>query len=576
LNFVRPDGPQDMGTGELRFRLGFLSLIAVTSMGMAADSPPPNPSSEAARVNQLFEKWDKPSSPGCSVAVMRDGRIDYEQGYGTADLDHDVKITPTTVFHVASMSKQFTAAAILMLAQEGKLSLDDPVRKYVPEVPDFGVPITLRQLLHHISGLRDQWELLSLAGWRYSQDLITDADILALVSRQKSLNFTPGSAFLYSNTGFTLLAQVVKRVSGQSFRDFTTARLFQPLGMAHTHFRDDHAEIVKNIAYGYRPEGDHFELSVTNFDTVGATSLLTTVEDLALWDENFYTARVGGEALIKALQERGRLSDGTELDYAAGLAIDAYRGLKIVEHAGADAGYRADMIRFPDQHFSVVALCNLASINPEGLVRQIADIYLAPMLGPAEASAGAIAMSPRPSPDRLQAIAGVYVDAADGDRVLRLHVEDGKLWGGSVKGKGHELEAITDDRFRYRTDSTELEVHGGDNGEPVRITGLVKGMKPHQFTRVSAYKPTIAELNQFTGAYRSDEIEALYSVIVLDENLVVHSLKTGNLILFPAAPDLFVGRDKRVRFVRDADGAVSGALLNTERTRNFRFERVMP
>ena len=263
------------------------------------------PGGESAGVDRLFAEWDKPTSPGCAVGVMKDGRIIHERGYGMADLDHDVKLSPTTVFHVASMSKQFTAAAILMLAQDGKISLDDPVRKYVPELPDLGGPITLRQLLHHISGLRDQWELLTLAGWRYSLDLITDADILAVLSRQKALNFLPGSKHLYSNSGYTLLAQVVKRVSGQSFRTYTSTRLFAPLGMSQSHFRDDHAEIVKQAAYGYAPSIDGPKLSITNFDTVGATSLLTTVRDLALWDENFYTGRAGGRELIDRLQERG-------------------------------------------------------------------------------------------------------------------------------------------------------------------------------------------------------------------------------------------------------------------------------
>jgi CubicO group peptidase (beta-lactamase class C family) len=231
-----------------------LCLIVTVTIGRTAvatagvDSP-----GESAQVDQLFAAWDKAGSPGCAMAIMREGHIIYEGGYGMADLDHNVKITPTTVFHVASMSKQFTAAAVLMLAQEGKLSLDDQAMKYVPELPDFGVPITLRQLLHHTSGLRDQWELLGLAGWRYSLDLITDADVLAVLSRQKRLNFPPGSKFLYSNTGYTLLAQVVKHVSGQSFRTFIGNRLFLPLGMSHSHFRDDHAEIVKDMAYGYAP-----------------------------------------------------------------------------------------------------------------------------------------------------------------------------------------------------------------------------------------------------------------------------------------------------------------------------------
>ena len=237
------------------FALLLLSaLVQPTVWSQTAATPAERPSEQ---VDKLFEKMDRTISPGCAVAAMRDGKILYQRGYGMADLDYNVPITADTVFHVASMSKQFTAAAIVMLAQERKLSLDDEVRKYVPELPDFGAPVTLRQLVHHTSGLRDQWELLGLAGWRYSLDLITDDDVLSIMSRQKDLNFPPGSKHMYSNTGYTLLAQVVKRVSGQSFREFTTSRIFQRLGMSNTHFRDDHAEIVKHIAYGYA-EGDAY------------------------------------------------------------------------------------------------------------------------------------------------------------------------------------------------------------------------------------------------------------------------------------------------------------------------------
>src|SRR5579871_2180040 len=370
----------------MRSRLAALTLLSVLSpIGVPAQTSPPGPSaSPTQRVDELFQKMDSTVSPGCALSVMRDGQIIYERGYGMADLDHNIPITPATVFHVASMSKQFTAASILMLAQEGKLSLDDPVRKYIPELPDFGVPVTIRQLIHHTSGLRDQWDLLGLAGWRYSLDLITDEDVLSVVSRQRDLNFTPGSKHLYSNTGYTLLAQVVKRVSGQSFREFTTARIFEPLNMKSTHFRDDHAEIVKNMAYGYEPAKDTYRISLTNFDTVGATSLLTTVEDLIHWDENFYHPEVGGEALIKQMLERGKLNNGEQLDYASGLVVGTYRGLATVDHGGADAGYRSDMIRFPDQHFSVACLCNLATANPSDLARRVAAIYLAQEMKPEE------------------------------------------------------------------------------------------------------------------------------------------------------------------------------------------------
>ena len=305
------------------------------------------------QVDKVFTKWDSTVSPGCALSVMKDGQIIYKRGYGMADLDHDVPINPETVFHVASVSKQFTAAAISLLAQEPKLSLDDDVRKYIKELPDFGATITIRHLIHHTSGLRDQWSLLSLAGWRRSHDLITDDDVLDLMSRQKDLNFKPGEKYLYSNTGYTLLAQIVRRVSGLSLREFTTNRIFKLLDMKSTHFRDDYQETVKHMAYGYRDGrgGNGYRLSVTNYDTVGATSLLTTVEDLAQWDENFYRPRVGGSELVEQQLQRGKLNSGKQLDYAFGLEHGKYRGLYTIDHDGGDAGYRADLLRFPEQHF---------------------------------------------------------------------------------------------------------------------------------------------------------------------------------------------------------------------------------
>ena len=406
------------------FALLLLSaMVQPTVWSQTAATQAERPSEQ---VDKLFEKMDRTISPGCAVTAMRDGKILYQRGYGMADLDHNVPITADTVFHVASMSKQFTAAAIVMLAQERKLSLDDEVRKYVPELPDFGAPVTLRQLVHHTSGLRDQWDLLGLAGWRYSPDLITDDDVLSVMSRQKDLNFPPGSKHMYSNTNYTLLAQVVKRMSGQSFREFTTSRIFQPLGMRNTHFLDDHAEIVKNMAYGYVPAKDTFRISITNFDTVGATSLLTTVEDLALWDENFYNPRVGGPEMIRQMLERGKLNDGEQLDYAFGLVIGKYRGLATVDHAGGDAGYRSDMIRFPDQHFTAVCLCNRADSNPSELTLQVAEIYLAKEMTAADKVDAGPGKTVQLAPEKLAAKVGTYLKA-EGGQTLSITLKDGKL-----------------------------------------------------------------------------------------------------------------------------------------------------
>src|SRR5262245_26193334 len=280
----------------------FLFVFAVTlSLRSIVHAQSGAPASEgvAAQVYKIFAQFDKPDSPGCALAVIRDGQIVYKRGYGMADLDHDVPIKPDTVFHVASVSKQFTAMSILLLAKQGKLSLDDKVQKYITELREFNQPITIRHLLHHTSGLRDQWNLLIMSGTRLGEDVVRDEDILDLVSRMKELNFKPGEQHLYCNTGYTLLAYIVKRVSGQSLREFAEANIFKPLGMTRTFFRDDHAVVVKQQAYAYNPgPGGAFKLSVPNYDTVGASSLLTTVEDLARWDQNFYDKKVGGDWAI--------------------------------------------------------------------------------------------------------------------------------------------------------------------------------------------------------------------------------------------------------------------------------------
>jgi len=557
------------------------SLAAAQASLLAAASEPAN---QAAQVDHLFTQWDTPTSPGCAVAVMKDGRIVHERGYGMADLDHDVKITPTTVFHVGSISKQFTAFAILVLAQSGKISLDDPVRKYIPELPDFGVPITLRQLLHHTSGLRDWEELLTFDGWRIYGDVVTDSDVLAVMSRQKELNFPPGSEFMYSNTGYTLLAQVLARVSGQSFREFTTSRLFQPLGMQQTHFRDDHGEVVEHLASAYEQKNGAFELSVPNFDAVGNTNLLTTVEDLARWDENFYTGRVGGAQVIKQMQECGKLNDGTQLNYAAGLFVDLDCKLTSEEHSGGDAGYAADLIRFPQQHLSVATLCNLASIDVMDLTHRVANLYGGKLGAAPPAETGAATSV---EPKQLAAMAGLYVNR-DGDVILRIREQNGALWADSFFGGGTQLEALGEHRFR---DLALGDLHFDAARPPGGFTVNQPGNKPSRYIRVPEYTPSEAQLREFVGTYRSRELDIPYYVVLEGNHLTMHALKLENVVpastgaaqwgapvtLNPVTADLFACLGWRVRFTRDAERHVSGFLINTTYfTRNLRFLRATP
>ena len=277
-----------------KFLLTICALVSVTvaSSTSSAQTNPPAAESAEARVDKIFAQFDKKDSPGCALAVVRDGRVVYKRGYGMADLEHDVPMTPQSVLYIGSTSKQFAAASVALLAQQGKLSLDDNVRKYVPELPDYQPPVTLRHLVHHTSGVRDGWALLSLAG-RSADEVINLDDIVALAARQKSLNFKPGEEHLYSNTGYWLLAVVVARASGKSLREFADAEIFKPLGMARTVFNDDHTRLIKGRAYGYAPvRAGGFRLANVNNDLVGAGGLWTSVEDIVLWDENFYTAKV--------------------------------------------------------------------------------------------------------------------------------------------------------------------------------------------------------------------------------------------------------------------------------------------
>jgi CubicO group peptidase (beta-lactamase class C family) len=553
------------------FALVLLSaLVQPTMWSQTAATQAERPSEQ---VDKLFEKMDRTISPGCAVAAMRDGKILYQRGYGMADLDHNVPITGDTVFHVASMSKQFTAAAIVMLAQERKLSLDDEVRKYVPELPDFGAPVTLRQLVHHTSGLRDQWELLGLAGWRYSLDLITDDDALSIMSRQKDLNFPPGSKHMYSNTGYTLLAQVVKRVSGQSFREFTTSRIFQPLGMRNTHFRDDHAEIVKNMAYGYVSAKDTFRISITNFDTVGATSLLTTVEDLALWDENFYNPRVGGPEMIRQMLERGKLNDGEQLDYAFGLVIGKHRGLATVDHAGGDAGYRSDMIRFPDQHFTAVCLCNRADSNPSELTLQVAEIYLAKEMTAADKVDAGPGKTVQLAPEKLAAKVGTYIKA-EGGQTLSITLKDDKLHITPGAGEdSYEMNALSENDFRLATAPIDFRFEALKPGGPLRLIVKHGEDKPEVFEAVSPFTPSTSELSSCVGFYYSEEIEPIYVMKIDDGKLVLHTLKNKPDTLRPISPDLFAASIGTIRFKRNAQRQVSGFVLNADHVRNMRFQK---
>ena len=563
-------------------------VLATPSLSRAQSPPQKLPPEMTAQIDKVFEKWNRTDTPGCALGVYKDGAIAYEHGYGMANLNDDVTITPETVFHVASMSKQFTDASIVLLAQQGKLSLDDDIHKYLPELADFGERITIKNLIFHTSGLRDQWELLELAGWRYSRDLITDDDVMSVVTRQKHLNFKPGDKWMYSNTGYTLLALIVRRVSGMSLREFTTKNIFEPLGMTHTHFRDDHEEIIKHDALGYEQEDQDgkggkdkpFRMSLTNFDTTGATSLHTTVEDLQLWDENFYHPRVGGPALVSQMLEQGKLNSGEQLDYAFGLVVGQYRGLKTVNHSGGDAGYRSNVTRFPDQHFSVSVLCNAAEADPWEMVLRVADVVLAKDMTTPDHAADAAAANNAPplNADQMNALTGLYWDK-DRDNFERILVKDGKLQLGDPNGdETAALQSTGNGHFRLadRPWEESLDIHFIESatGPPRRFEQHApRAKKAYTFEAVTPFEPTAAQLADYEGNYVSEEIDPIYRVSIEDGKLTLKYVKHKSETLHPLVRDTFVGNIAKVRFTRDAKGHVSGLTLDTGRIQNFNFTK---
>src|SRR5262245_58448851 len=316
-----------------------------------------------AKVDAIFAQYDKPDSPGCALGVIKDGKLVYARGYGMANLEHGVPNGPKLVYDIGSTSKQFAAASVLLLAQQGKLSLDDDARKHIPELPAYQKPITVRHLLHHTSGLRDYLTLFSLAGVNFD-DTTTEKDALDIIIRQKALNFTPGDEWLYSNSGYFLLSIIIKRASGKSFAEFAKENIFDPLGMKHTLILNDHKKIVPMRATGYSPNPHGgFQIEMSNFEQTGDGAVQTSIEDLLLWDQNFYEPKVGGKAFLEQIQTVGALNNGEKLDYATGLIIGEYKGLRRVSHGGSWAGYRAELARFPEQKFLVACLCNLSRTN---------------------------------------------------------------------------------------------------------------------------------------------------------------------------------------------------------------------
>ena len=445
-----------------RTAFAFLAIVVCALVAGVAQAPAVSEST----VDEIFSRWTN-DSPGCAVGVARGGQPVLQKAYGMADLEHDVPNKAETIFEAGSVSKQFTAAAVLLLAAEGKLSLDDPARKYIPELPDYGAPLTVRMMLQHTSGLRDWGEVASIAGWPRTSRVHTHAHVLDIVSRQKALNFPSGTQYSYSNTGYNLAAVLVSRVSGKSFAEFSKERVFGPVGMTHTSWRDDYTRIVKGRAVAYSQAQAGWRQNMPFENVHGNGGLLTTVGDLLKWNEHFASPKIGDAAFTKLQQEPGKFNDGKPHSYAMGLMVGTYKGVPEVAHSGSTAGYRAHLTRYPEQKVSVAVLCNAASANATQFAERVADLYLA----------GSIKAEPAPAPRPRPQPAPFSADKKDLESYVgRYHSDEAEVtYEVALDGDTLVVKRRPDTVVRLR--ATEKDAFDGGVGRFVFIrdaSGAVK------------------------------------------------------------------------------------------------------
>jgi CubicO group peptidase (beta-lactamase class C family) len=556
--------------------LGCLLLLPLANAGatqpIPAAVPPAAPASPEVQVDALFAKWNKAGVPGAAVEVIRDGKLVLRKAYGMADIERGVPMTPDAVLNAGSVTKQFTAFAIHLLEQEGKLAIGDEVHRYLPELPDFGKPITLRHLMQHTSGLRDPINLMILGGWRLD-DITTTDDALAIIARQRALNFNPGDEYLYSNAGYDLLAEIVRRVSGKPLAAFIKERIFDPLGMRNSSFRAHYGSLVPGRALSYEATIDGGYRNVPEHrDGAGPGGLLSTVDDLARWERNFVDGRVGGKALIARMHETTTLNNGKPHQYASGLFIEKYRGRRLVEHSGGIAGYRSVLARYPDQGLSVILLANAGDINPVGMGRKLADIYLDGSAAPMPS----VARAPAPpeigvDPKRFDALTGYYaLSPHEGIHVSR----EGDALMGRVSGQeAFRLFPSAEREYFVKVvdASISFDVPGADGVAP----GLVLHQHGKDVPAPRSAVPLPPGAADYTGEFYSEELRVLYRVALKDGRLVL-SHPRGTAPLDFVGKDIFLSTFPigQVSYQCAPQGGCTGFKVSNGRVRNLEFAKV--
>ncbi len=553
--------------------VSFLLLLFVSNAGFAQNTD----SSKIEKIEKIFERF-APESPGCVCAVNKGGETVFQKGYGMANLELDVPLSPDSVFYIASTSKQFTAASIAMLSLSGKVSLDSSIREHIPEMPDYAENITVKNLLHHTSGIRDYFCLFILKGWT-EKEYFNNAMAVDLITRQKGVLFPPGERYAYSNSNYVLLAEIVKRTSRKTLNEYSRENIFKPLGMNNTHFDDNYEAIVKNRAssYGYN-NGKYFRY-LKAFDGVGDGNLLTTVNDLFKWGQNFKDHKLGGKEFTDLLLTRGKLNNGKELDYAFGLMPGTYRRLDIISHRGGGLnGFKTDFIRFPEQDFSVAVLCNVEVANPTLIALQVSDIFLDDIMTPKESPMAKPAIE-RKEIDADSSILDDYVGEYSIVGTTMFITLDGKQLTTQITGQPKdEIFPESENKFFLKGADVQWEFKRNENGE-VTAAILYQG---GQEIEAPKKKPTVPlapeKLNEYTGVFYSLELDIEYTVSLKDKNLVIKYAYIDDVVLKSSDPDKFTGGTSwlgtsKLEYIRDKDNKITGFNLSAMDIQNIGFTK---
>ncbi len=561
-------------------RINIKSLLTsfVLATALECVTAQPLPPEITGRIDSLFSQWARTSSPGCAVGVVRNDSLIFSKGFGMANLEYGVPITPETIFHIASVSKQFTAYSILLLERQQKLSLDDDIHKYLTWFPDLREKITVRNLLNHTSGIRDQWELLAIAGTRLD-DVITQDQIIKILGKQQALNFKPGTDWSYSNSGFTLLAEIVRSVSGQTLRQFTDSAIFKPLGMSNTHFRDDYTEILPNRSYGYTALGqgqgqEHYANAMLSYSNVGATSLFTNIDDMSKWLINFYDPTVGDQKDMQELTQPVIVNGVKRRNYAKGIVADSLYGQKRYQHGGVDIGYQTFVSVFPDVRMGFIVFSNLGNPDAQRKNEQLASLFIKDTSPKRKdnSSHRDSALAILASNERLRDFIGAYI-GDDGTR-FGFAMKDRKLYGITPNGKYHLLIKAGNAIYDAFADTTVYFVFSGAGTKQIIADEYWPVGKHLHLEKYDTATKTDQQLIAYTGTYYSPELDCNYRIGLKDHRLFLSNAKYNDSPLVLYGDDHLVDEFwwmNHLHITRNTKNQITGFELNGDRVMHLKF-----